>query len=177
MTTTPSPIAIGDRLADIELIAPDGTTSSLRTALGGTSAVVHFMRSSSCPVCLAHIAMMQRMKDAGELGDAVIVVVAPGAQPEAEDAAARVSRRAPGASTWSSPDGHAALGMARGALLQHSGTFVVDAASVVRAVTLSANPLQGFSPSATSAALAEIAQAPVRSRGAGSGSSSYTLKR
>lgn len=166
--TAAQPVGIGDRMIDIDLIAPDGSTSTLRAAHHGTSAVVHFMRTSSCPVCLAHIATMQRMKDSGELGSAALVVVAPGAQQQAEDAAARVSRRAPGASTWASPDGHAALGLVKGALLQHSGTYVVDASSVVRAVTISANPLQGFSPSDTRTALAEIAQAVEGSRGLGS---------
>lgn len=166
---TPSPLVrLGDPLPPVALIAPDGTTTTLQAAQRGAPAVVHFMRSSSCPVCLAHIAKIQRMKDAGELGNAEIIVVAPGDRSEAETTAARVSSRAASATSWASIDGHAELGMVKGALLQHSGTLVIDAEYVLRAATLSANPLQSFSASETAAAIAEIAQASAGSRGLGS---------
>ncbi|GAA1977390.1 peroxiredoxin family protein [Isoptericola halotolerans] len=145
--------ALGTTLPPLGLVAPDGQRRTLADVLAGRPAVVHFMRSATCPVCLAHAATVQRMHDAGELHGAAFLLLAPGSSPEAATAAGRAARRAPLAEVWATGD-HSDVGLQKIALLQHSGTFVVDDGGAVRSARTSALPVSSFSADEVRAALA-----------------------
>jgi peroxiredoxin len=150
-------LAVDHPFPDIDVVDPHGSPRRLRDEIGGRVAVVHFMRSSSCPVCLAHAAAMQRMKDAGEVGDAVLILVAPGAAAEAADAARRAAGRAPSIRVRASVDGHERSGLTTTAFLQRSATVVVDPAGDIRDARIAALPTASFDADAVRAALAGIA--------------------
>lgn len=135
--------AVGTTMPDIHLIAADGKESRLAQQLGDGGAVVFFMRAASCPICLAHAATAVRMAAAGELGDAALVVITPG---DAADAAAVTKRlRSP---AWASGTAHANAGLGSTLLIQHSGTFVLDAAGTVLHAQTSVLPTGNFSAEA-----------------------------
>ncbi|WP_277207728.1 hypothetical protein [Isoptericola croceus] len=136
--------ALGTTLPPLSLVGPDGRRRGLHEVIAGRAAVVHFMRSATCPACLAHAAQVQRMHDAGELGGAAFLLLAPGTAAEAATAAERAARRAPLAEVWATGD-HGDAGLRKVALLQHSGTFVLDARGVVRSARTSALPVSSFS--------------------------------
>ncbi|MCP2635347.1 redoxin domain-containing protein [Microbacterium sp. HD4P20] len=142
----------------LDLVSASGAESSLAAQIGGRIAVVHVMRSSSCPVCLAHAAALQRLLDSGALGDTVAVLIAPGGVEEAKDAAARAARRSPSAEVFASESAHAVLGLGTVALLQQSATIVVDSAGVVRSVRASTLPMGSFSADEVRTAVADAAR-------------------
>jgi peroxiredoxin len=144
--------ALGSPLPSLTLVAADGERRQLDDVVAGRAAVVHFMRSATCPVCLAHAAQVQRMHDAGELGTAAFLLLAPGGAAEAATAAERAARRSPLAEVWATGD-HADAGLRKVALLQHSGTFVLDGRGVVRSARTSALPVSSFSADDVRAAL------------------------
>lgn len=142
--------AVGTPFPELSVAASDGAFVSLRTILpADRAAVVFFMRTSSCPVCRAHIRALQRMAEAGELGDAHVVIVVPGAPADA-----RAVQRITTLQTVASADAHGAVGLGRFLTLQHSGTFVLDPAQCVLARRTSALPTASFSRAEVRAALA-----------------------
>jgi peroxiredoxin len=144
----------GTQLPPLDLVDEAGEPTSLAQEVGGRLAVVHLMRSSSCPVCLAHAAALQRMLDDGTLGDAVVLLIAPGGADEARDAAQRAARRAPSARVLASDTAHARLGLGTVALLQQSATIVLDPTGVVRSVRASTLPTGSFSAEEVRSAVA-----------------------
>ena len=141
--------AVGTTMPDIHLIAADGRESPLASHLSKDGAVVFFMRAASCPICLAHAATALRMTEAGELGGAALVVITPG---DASDAAAVAKRLR--TSAWASGTAHANAGLGSTLLIQHSGTFVLDAAGTVLLAQTSVLPTGNFSADAVRKALA-----------------------
>ncbi|PFG41817.1 peroxiredoxin [Isoptericola jiangsuensis] len=156
MITDPQTPAPGSTFPALELVAPDGAHRTLSDVLDGRPAVVHLMRSATCPVCLAHAAHVQRMHDAGELGGAAFLLLAPGDAAEAATAAQRAARRSPVAEVWATGDGHGAAGLDKVALLQHSGTFVLDGAGTVLAARTAALPPASFDAAEVRGALAAL---------------------
>ncbi|WP_448810813.1 hypothetical protein [Agromyces bauzanensis] len=149
---TPAIPAIGSPMPDISLVDPSGAQSTLHKVRGASVAIVQFMRSSTCPVCLAHARTITRMLDSSEFGDARHLLIAPGAA----DAAALAARRlgdSP-ASVWGSGADHAAVGLGRFLTIQHSGTFVLDDDGTVLLARAATLPTASFSRSETLAALA-----------------------
>ncbi|MEO5535466.1 MAG: redoxin domain-containing protein [Pseudolysinimonas sp.] len=147
MSTTTAVPAIGTELPDIPLTAADGTASTLhRQTVGRT--VIFFMRASNCPICRAHVRALERMRDAGTLGDATVVIVVPGGRSQAPTVARLTTLK-----VWASGDHHADLGLGRFLMLQHSGTFVVDADGSILSAVTSALPTASFSKSAVIEAL------------------------
>ena len=146
--TTP---AVSTTMPDIHLVAANGKESRLANQLGEGGAVVFFMRAASCPICLAHAAQAVRMVEAGELGTAHLIVITPG---DAKDAAA-VARRltSPLAQVWASGTAHTNAGLGVTMLIQHSGTFVLDAAGTVLHAQTSVLPTGNFSAEAVREAL------------------------
>ena len=143
--------AVGTTMPDIQLISPDGRESLLATRLGDQGAVVFFMRAASCPICVAHAATAIRMAEAGELGGARLVVITPG---DARDAAAVARRlKSPLATVAASGTGHANAGLGSTLLIQHSGTFVLDASGTVLHAQTSVLPTGNFSADAVRDAL------------------------
>ena len=121
--------------------------AELTTGSGG--AVIFFMRSSTCPVCLAHVRALQKMSDAGQLHGARGIVVTPGGVDEATAVARRTTL-----SVFGSGDHHRNIGLGRFLTLQHSGTFVVDGAGRVLTRRTSALPTASFSKREITEALA-----------------------
>jgi hypothetical protein len=88
------------------------------------------------------------MAEAGELGGAALVIITPG---DASDAAA-VTKRVKIAA-WASGTAHANAGLGSTLLIQHSGTFVLDAAGTVLHAQTSVLPTGNFSAEAVKRAL------------------------
>lgn len=123
------PVATGELLPDLALVAPDGTPVTLTTLRAGRPAVVYFMRSSTCPVCHRHVATLLELAGSGRLGDRALVVLAPGGAPEA--ATVRGRHPSPRAEVHATGDGHAQAGLGVFLTLQHSGVVVLDGAGTV----------------------------------------------
>ena len=63
-------VTVGDRVRDAELVATDGTTTTLADALGGKPGVLVFYRGAWCPYCNIALQTYQRellpaLRDAG----------------------------------------------------------------------------------------------------------------
>jgi peroxiredoxin len=140
MSNTVTVPALGDTLPNIPLIDGAGTPSRVMDDLGAGGAVVFFMRTSTCPICRAHVRELQRMSDAGVLRGARAIVVTPGGADEAAAVARHTTLR-----VFASGERHRDVGLGRFLTLQHSGTFVVDATGRVLARRTSALPTASFS--------------------------------
>jgi peroxiredoxin len=138
-------------MPEIHLVAANGKESRLASQLGEGGAVVFFMRAASCPICLAHAANAVRMAEAGQLGTARLIVITPGDAKDAATVARRLNSNAVDA--WASGTAHANAGLGRTMLIQHSGTFVLDAAGTVLHAQTSVLPTGNFSAEAVRAAL------------------------
>jgi peroxiredoxin len=139
-----------DRLPPLVLIDEAGRHTDLDAVRSGRAAVVFFMRTASCPVCRSHVRSLVAMANQLAARDTVAVVVVPGSP---QDAAA-VRRLAAGRLTVvSSTDAHAAVGLGRTMLMQHSGTYVVDASGALRSRRSAAMPTASFSRSDILAAI------------------------
>lgn len=147
--TTRSVPGVAQAFPDIPVIAADGMSSQLSEHLvGGSASVVFFMRSHDCPVCRAHLRTLQRMEDAGELRGARVIIIAPGVA-----GAAATVQRFTAFEVLASGEGHRMVGLGRFLALQHSGTFVLDAAGRVLTRRTSALPTSSFSAAEIRAAL------------------------
>ncbi|MFB6610719.1 redoxin domain-containing protein [Agromyces sp. NPDC056379] len=140
MSDTITVPALGDTLPDIPLVDGTGASSRVLDGLGARGAVVFFMRSSTCPVCRAHVRELQRMSDAGLLRGARGIVITPGGAAEAAAVARRTTL-----GVFASGEHHRDVGLGRFLTLQHSGTFVVDGTGRVLAQRTSALPTASFS--------------------------------
>lgn len=149
MSQTVSVPANGTRMADITLTNAAGETTTLDAARGDSSAVVFFLRASSCAICLGHAKAISAMAANGELGGAGVILVTPGDAAQAAAADARL-----GTTTWASGDAHAEVGLGKFLAIQHSGTFLVDAAGSVLYSKTSTLPMGSFSKPELVAALA-----------------------
>lgn len=155
--------AAGATLPDLPLIAPDGAASTLHAARDGRRALVLFMRSSTCPVCHAHVREIVRLAEEGDLRGAAFLLVTPGEADEARTVRERV--RSDIAEVWASGRHHADVGLGTFLTLQHSGSFVLDADGTVRYSRASALPTGSFSRVEALEALAEDAPPTPRDRG------------
>lgn len=156
----PSVPVVGAAVPDFPLVDARGRASTLAAARNGRRAIVYFMRSNTCPVCLAHAAAIQRMLDAGEVADAAFLLILPGEAHEAIVTERRV--RASGGSSaevWASGNGHGEVGLGRFLGLQHSGTLVVDERGVLLAIRVRALPTGNFSRNEVVAALTRATDA------------------
>lgn len=158
----PQPIvpAVGSALPDIALVDAHGRRSTFAAVRDGRRAIVYFMRSSTCPVCLAHAGAIQRLFDTGAVADAAFVLILPGDAERAVVTERRV-RRANGthAEVWASGAGHDDVGLGRFLGLQHSGTFVVDEGGLLLAVRARVLPTGNFSRNEVVAALTRATDA------------------
>ena len=146
--------AVGDPMPDLSLVDAEGRMSTFDAVRDGRPAIVHFMRSSTCPVCLAHAATIQRLLDAGQVRDSAFLLVPPGGAEEAAVTVGRVrAARGTRAEVWASGTEHGSVGLGRFLGLQHSGTFVVDASGALLAVRTSVLPTASFSRDELIAAL------------------------
>lgn len=133
---------LGSRMPDLALTTADGAPASLEDARAGGAALVYFMRTSTCPVCHAHLRRIAGLVDGGALGDTAVVVVVPG---EPADAAlVRGRHPSPRLTVLASGDGHGLVGLGRTFGLQHSGTFLVAPDGTLAYTRTAAVPLQSF---------------------------------
>jgi peroxiredoxin len=141
---------VGTVIPDLPLLAATGA-STLHQVLDSRRAVVFFLRSADCAICLGHVKKLMRMEEAGELRGAQVVLIAPGDR----DAAAELTRRVanPQATTWASGEHHADIGLGKFLAVQHSGTFVVDAEGRILSRRTSVLPMSSFSGDEVVAAL------------------------
>jgi hypothetical protein len=144
MSTSPVTVpSVGATMPDIDLVGPDGHATTLHRVRGEEPAVIYFLRSATCPICLRHARTLVGLAASGELaGDRVLLIV-PGGAAEA----ATVAGRVPGAEamSWASGDGHARAGLATFLTVQHSGTFAVSAGGAVRYRRTATVPSNSFS--------------------------------
>ena len=152
----PAVPAVGDPMPDLVLIGPDGRRATLSEVAAGRRAIVLFMRTSTCPICLAHAAEIERLIDAGTITDAAFVLVPPGGAVEAATAETRARVRsgaAMRAEVRASGTEHGSVGLGRFLGLQHSGTFILAADGRILAVRTSVLPTGAFSRDEAIAAL------------------------
>jgi peroxiredoxin len=150
ITTTP---AIGQAIADIPLLAADGSATRLLSEIAGhRRAVLFFMRAADCPVCVAHARVLARLAQAGDLGEAKVLVIAPGEADAARLAVRRIG--SPTVEVRASGTHHAELGLGRFLGVQHSGTFVTTETGKVLSAVTSMLPTGSFSKVKVLAALA-----------------------
>lgn len=153
MPQTATVPAIGSTMPELTLIGPDGESSTLSTHLGAKPLIVHFMRSSSCPVCVGHSRAIVELIESGRV-DAAFLAIAPGSSADAATATQRIGRAV--ASVWASGDSHAEIGLGRFLALQHSGTFVISPDGIVLDATVNAIPTKSYSRDAVLAALSGV---------------------
>jgi len=136
------PLDLGLPLPALPVADEDGRGADLDRIRAGRPAVLFFMRAHNCMVCLRHVRALSELQD--EFGERklVTVVVVPGSDGEAS----RVRRRADRLRVVSSGGdaAHKAAGLERHLLMQHSGTFLVDADGILRYARTGALPTASF---------------------------------
>lgn len=148
-TTTAAIPEAGTPMPELGLRGPDGQGAGLSQVRAGRPAVLYFLRSTGCPVCVRHARGLVALAAEGGLGPGVpVLLVVPGGP----DEAAGLRRKVPVGkeidglvSAWASGAGHATAGLGRFLALQHSGTFVLDPAGLVRYRRTAVLPTQSFS--------------------------------
>jgi peroxiredoxin len=138
MSTTTAVPDIGTVMPDLTLVSADGNRTSLHAVRGGRATVAYFLRAADCPICLKHARSLAELAEAGNLGGASVILIAPGGAPEAAAVAAKVPWAA--VTAWASGTGHAAAGLGTFLSIQHSGTFLVAADGTIRYRRTSAVP-------------------------------------
>jgi peroxiredoxin len=128
--------SVVERLPDLPLTDQDGRRLSSSDLLAPDVTVLYFLRAAGCPVCVAHARSLVTAHVAGRVPERIILVVPGGAQEAATvhtKVAARVRTGLPTTvHVVASGDAHEMTGLVRTAMLQHSGTLVVDASGRVR---------------------------------------------
>ena len=146
----------GAALANATVTTSDGAVVTVREVLDGKPAVIHFMRTATCSVCIAHGKVLSALSAAGQLGEAKVVFLTAGVAADA----AQVERVLPSPVVVAAVGAdHSVFGLKRSGQFQQSGTIVVDADLTVRQVTLAALPNKSFDRAATLAAVAGLAAA------------------
>jgi peroxiredoxin len=117
-------------LPDLRLTDRRGLPVALSGLLASGPAVLFFLRTASCPACLAHARRLVAAHSAGRVRPQVVLVT-PGGAHEAAAVERKVTARTAGALpegvlVVASGDAHRFAGLGRTLMLQHSGTLVVD---------------------------------------------------
>ena len=154
MHTIATPPTSGDTLPDITLIDRLGNEGRLSDLLTPGATVVYFMRTSTCPVCNAHLKQIERARNAGDLDATAVIVVVPGGPAEAHVVEGR--HKNAGFNVRASWDGHAATGLFTKVGLQQSGTFVVNDARLVESATFATVPTGSYDAAAAARAATEV---------------------
>jgi peroxiredoxin len=130
MPSTVSVPDIGTAMPDLPLISPDGDRTRLHAVRGSGTTVAYFLRASDCPICLKHARSLAELAESGSLGEASVLLIAPGGLDEARAVAAKVP--SPAVTAWASGTGHAAAGLGVFLSIQHSGTFLIAADGTIK---------------------------------------------
>ena len=144
MSATLETPSVGTIMPDIPLSDQDGAAVTLRELTSGRSALVYFMRSSTCSFCNAHVQVIARMVAADELTGVAVVVVTPG---DASDIATVAGKLQAGVATVvaTGAESRAAVGLSSFMTMRHSGTFVLDEGGRVLAQRTATIPTGSFS--------------------------------
>lgn len=151
MPSRHTPIAIGEVMPALELVAPNGEQAT--PALPGPDrTLVYFMRTSTCPVCHSHLKHIERARLAEQPLAPRTVVVVPGDS----QAALAVESRHPALAgrVFASETAHEAVGLFAKAGLQQSGSFVVDPTGTVLWARTATVPLGSYNEAEALEALA-----------------------
>lgn len=154
MNTLATRPAVGDTLPDVTLIDKRGNESTLGSLLKPGATIVYFMRTSTCPVCNAHLKQIERARNGGDLVATEVIVVVPGGPAEAHVVEGRHENAA--FIVRASWDAHAATGLFTKVGLQQSGTFVVDDARVVESATFATVPTGSYDAAAAARAATDV---------------------
>jgi len=148
---------VGMSMPDIALEDTSGRPVSLGTYRGQLNVVVYFMRSTSCPVCNAHVKdLEQRSAEYARLGVRILIAV-----PEGRDVAAQwVIKRNIALQVVTGRKGtpHGTVGLTRRVFgtMQQSGTVLIDRNGVVRYVKIATMPPGGYDKQGLAQALEEV---------------------
>jgi len=153
-------IAVGTPMPNLGLLDSSGEPIRLLDAGGERGLLVFFMRSSTCPICNAHVRDLVRQAESlASRGVGVVVAV-----PEGVGAAAELKERR-GASfpvvTGGATTAHESIGLAKRVFgsVQQSGTVLVDGSGIVRYAQSSTLPTGSYDRRAIAAALDELVPA------------------
>jgi peroxiredoxin len=145
--------AVGEAAPGLELPSHDGRTIALDDSRGREHVVLYFGRAATCTNMLRHARQLARMKDALARRGATAAIVLPASR-RAAAAVARLLRTPYPVLADRTRTAHAAFGLPKSlVLLQHSGTFIVDKAGVLRYALRAADPRRAFDRSALLRAL------------------------
>ena len=152
---------MADVLPDLNLTDSDGHPENLSELLASGPAVLYFLRTASCPPCLAHARRLVAARSAGRVQPQVVLVT-PGGADDAAAVERKVAARTAGALpegvlVFASGDAHQAAGLGRSLMLQHSGTMLVDRAGVVRYARTAALPTGSYDERDLLSALTDLA--------------------
>lgn len=134
----------------------DGRAAPLTSLAGPVGLLVYLMRTTTCPVCNAHVGRLEREKDSLDAAGVRLAVAVPD---DAATAARWRERRRVAAPVL--PDGDvqewAGFGRRVAGTLQQSGTVLVDAAGIVRHVHRATMPPAALDLPRVRAAVASLA--------------------
>ncbi len=152
--------SVVDRLPELTLTDQDGRRLGSSDLLTGDATVLYFLRAAGCPVCTGHARSLVAAHLAGRVPEPIVLVV-PGGAAEAATVhrrvVAKVAAEVPDTvRVGGSGDAHQLAGLFRTAMLQHSGTLVVDAARRVRYTRAAALPTGSYSERELVAALSAL---------------------
>ena len=152
--------SVVDRLPELTLTDPGGHRLSSSDLLKGDATVLYFLRAAGCPVCIGHARSLVGAHVAGRVPERIVLVV-PGGADEAATVHNKVVVRVPSGlpdtvRVVGSGDAHEMTGLLRTAMLQHSGTIVVDASRRVRFSRTAAMPTGSYRERDLVAALAAL---------------------
>ena len=151
---------MSDHLPDLHLTDRHAQSVALSELLASGPAVLYFLRTASCPACLAHARRLVAAHSAG-LVRPQVVLVTPGGAGEAAAVERKVAARTEGALpggvlVLASGDAHQAAGFGRTLMLQHSGTLVVDPQRTIRYALTATLPHRSYDEADLLAALESL---------------------
>jgi peroxiredoxin len=148
------------QLPELHLTDRHGQSVALSGLLASVPAVLYFLRTASCPACLAHARRLVAARSSGRVQPQVVLVT-PGGAGEASAVERKVAVRSAGGLpegvvVLASGDAHQAAGFGRTLMLQHSGTLIVDTERKIRYALTAALPMRSYDEPELLAALASL---------------------
>ncbi|MEO8605197.1 MAG: redoxin domain-containing protein [bacterium] len=136
-------VKIGQRLPALVVGDEHGRHIGLEELRGGGPAVLFFMRAGNCMICMRHARTLANMRVELAAHNVLPIVVVPGKAADAD--AVRRKLGAPVRVVYSDTvTAHRAVGLGTSMLMQHSGTFLLDADGTLRHTRAAAMPTGTF---------------------------------
>ena len=115
--------------ANLSFVNVNGATTGLADLVGLNGAVLFFMRTSSCPVCLHHLKELADIAtEISSSGKSIVTVI-----PDGEQAAAKLTKKFPAFQFVvgdAAADAQRNLGLGAKFGMQRSGVLIVESSSV-----------------------------------------------